>query len=406
MDVTLLRKRIFDSDPYLAELNTTSQSCEKRKDGFAVTFLQTIFFPRGGGQPCEGGQINGMEVIDVFEENGEILHILPHEINPHEPSHMKISFDKRFGHMQHHLAQHILSALVTKLFQIDTASAGIEHDGGHIELPRSLSPSELSLLELEANKAVNSNIPVKTSYHTPEDASSFTVRGKITPHQMIRLVEINGFDINACGGTHCRTTGEIESIVITGTKEVRGLFRIYFKAGASAKHELEGRTEHLIEMQQATLCEDISSLSRSVKKLVDTLGVFEEQNRRLSQRLIESDSERLTLLGSAAGERLFISQIIKSSDTKHYKAVGELITSSQKATVLLALKGESDISLIFIQSKGVSSPDLGSYIKNIAQAFGGKGGGSPVLAQGMIPFSEEAILMIKKIIEDIRKELL
>lgn len=406
MEQNLLQKRLFDSDPYLFQLDTLSQSCEKRKEGFAVTFSQTIFFPRGGGQPCEGGQINGMDVIDVYEENGEILHILPDEIKPQAPAHMEIDFEKRLGHMQHHLAQHILSALMTKLFHNDTSSAGISHDGGHIELSRPVTPAELSQLELEANKLVSDSIPVSTSYYTPEEAAAFTVRGKITPHQMIRLVEIKCFDINACGGTHCRDTGEIKSIVITGTKEVRGLFRVYFKAGDAAIHELEGRTGHLIEMQQAALCEDISSLSQTVKKLVDTLAVTEEQNRLLRRRLVESDTERLAVSGNAIGDTLFIWRIIESSDTKHYKAVAEAITSAQKAAVLLALKGESDISLIFIRSKGASTPDLGAYIKTLTQELGGKGGGSPVLAQGMIPLSENTILMTEKIIEDIRKELL
>ena len=400
-----LEKRIFDSQPDLFALDTAIESCEKSKDGWAVTLDKTIFFPRGGGQPCDKGSINGLEVKDTYEENGKIIHILPSPAEPGAAAHCEIDADTRRGHMAHHLAQHILSAHLTAMLGNDTKSAAVTCRLGHIELPLPLTAAEISLVEKAANKTVKYAQPVKTYYLTPEEASKKAVRGKITPHEMIRLVEIEGFDINACGGTHCRNTADIGQIVITGYKEVRGLFRIYFKAGKAAQNELEGRTEALISAQSDLGCETTDELSQKAENARNTINELESQVSNLKQALFENDLERLRLSGEEAGDFLFSCFKAASSDPKHWKSVCKTYTESHKAVCFLALENENGVTVMALRSKGKEGPDMGAYIKRLAQALGGKGGGSQVDAQCLLPLCPGSLEAFGQEACQIRKEL-
>jgi len=402
-----LAKRIFDSDPYLAQLDAVVESCEKIKEGYAVILSQTIFFPRGGGQNCDGGTIAGIEVSDCYEENGEILHILPQPLDPGQAVHLAINFDNRLDHMQHHLAQHILSALMTHMYHNDTQSAHMEEGYGHIEIERPLSPMELVELEQAANDIIAKDLPVKTAYYTPEEASKVNVRGKITPHDMIRLVEIVGFDINACGGSHCRSTAGIEKIIICGTKSVRGLFRLYFKSGKAAIEEEKLRTARLIEAQQALGVEMTEALPETAQNTMELLRAAEARALAAAAHLEEADLERFHLACEDIGGTPFLARVIEGHyNAKHFKNIGDKLVKIHKAVVLFALIGEGETALIFMRPKGGKTPDLGAALKDLMARFDGKGGGSPVMAQGQLnTASPEAVEAIKAAFAALKAEM-
>ena len=402
-----LAKRIFDSDPYLAELDAVVESCDKIKEGYAVVLDKTIFFPRGGGQNCDGGTIAGIEVLDCYEENGEVLHILPEAIEPGTAVRLAINFDNRLDHMQHHLAQHILSALMTQMYRNDTQSAHMEEGYGHIEIERPLTPMELVELEQAANGIIARDLPVKTAYYTPEEAAKVAVRGKITPHDMIRLVEIVGFDINACGGSHCRSTGGIEKIVICGTKEVRGLFRLYFKSGKAAIEEEKLRTAHLIAAQQALGVEMTEALAETAQNTVQLLRAAETRALNAAAHLEEADLERFHLACEDVNGTPFLARVISDHyNAKHFKSIGDKLVKAHKAVVLFALIGEGETSLILMRPKGGKTPDLGATLKNLLAVYEGKGGGSPVMAQGQLNTSApEAIAAIEEAFAALKEEL-
>ena len=402
-----LAKRIFDSDPYLAELDATVESCEKIKEGYAVILSQTIFFPRGGGQNCDGGTIAGIEVSDCYEENGEVLHILPQPLEVGQAVHLAINFENRLDHMQHHLAQHILSALMTHKFHNDTQSAHMEEGYGHIEIERPLTPMELVELEQAANGIITRDLPVKTAYYTPEEAAKIDVRGKITPHDMIRLVEIVGFDINACGGSHCRSTGGIGKIIICGTKEVRGLFRLYFKSGKAAFEEEKLRTARLIAAQQALGVEMTEALPETAQNTALLLRAAEARALAAAAHLEESDLERYHLACEEIGGTPFLARIIEGHyNAKHFKNIGDKLVKVHKAVVLFALVGEGETALILMRPKGGKTPDLGAALKDLLARYEGKGGGSPVMAQGQLATSDpEAIAAIEAAFAALRAEM-
>ena len=136
-----MTRRLFDDEPTLFDVQAQVLSCTPCDGGFAAVLNQTVFFPRGGGQPCESGTLGGLPVRDVYEENGQILHIVPAPVGGEVALH--IDGGQRLEHMRHHLGQHILSAVIEQTFGISTVIARIEEAGPHIELTGALNDEQL-----------------------------------------------------------------------------------------------------------------------------------------------------------------------------------------------------------------------------------------------------------------------
>ena len=395
--------RLFDDDPYRLSCSAQLLSCQPVKGGYAAVLDQTVFFPRGGGQPCEGGDINGVPVSDVYEEKSEILHILPQPLPP-GPACVCIDGQARLRHMQYHLGQHILSAVIDKTFGVPTLIARIEAAGPHIELARPLDAAELVSAQELARQAIAQNLPVSASYYTPEEAAQIPIRGKITPHERIRLVTIKGFDCNACGGTHCSATGEVRDLLITGTKEVRGAFRIYYAAGEDALAARQARSVAVLQMQQALGCDGLSQFESAFSSLIERKNALEEQNRALREALLVSDSALWASRCRPLRMGRFACALLDGGDIKHLRQVAESLCAEQPSALLFAVRQQSQLALLFMRSKSKEGPDFGRSVHDFCAQFGGKGGGSPILAQGMTPDTPDCEAAIQALFDDLSRQ--
>lgn len=374
--------KLYDSDPYLLKTGCRVLSCEQTQQGWAAVTDQTVFFARGGGQPCDKGRLGGAEVLDTYEEGGELLHLLSHQV-PTGEAEMEIDPQTRFDHMQQHLGQHILSAAFAELFQDASVIARIESPVCHVELERALSDEELLRAQDRANEIIKADLPVRCYFVTPEESRKLPVRGHISPHESVRLVEIEGYDLNGCGGTHCRSTGGVGQILLCGTKEVRGNFRVYYVCGDRALREAHDRTAPLLSLQRAFGTESLFELCEKAPAVLTRKNELEEQNRLLREQMVESDAALFAALAEPAGSWRMFSRVIENGDAKHLKAACDRVVTEGGILLLLAAAGEEQTSFIFARGKG-EGPDLGKALRELTSAHGGKGGGSPVMAQGMI----------------------
>ena len=396
--------RLFDADPYRLSCPARLLSCRPAKGGFAAVLDQTVFFPRGGGQPCDVGNIDGVPVSDVYDEGGEILHILPRELSP-GPVCVAIDGQTRLRHMQYHLGQHILSAVIDKTFGVPTSIARIEAAGPHIELPRPLDMAELVSAQELAREVIARDLPVSSRYYTPEEALQIPVRGKITPHERIRLVTIEGFDRNACGGTHCSSTGGVCDLLVTGTKEVRGAFRIYYAAGGDASAARQSRSIVLLQMQQSLSCESLAQLEQAHAALLERKDALESQNHALREALLQSDAALWAARCHPIQMGRFCCALLDGGDVKHLRQVAEALCSEQPTALLFAVRQNAQLALLFMRSKAKEGPDLGRAVQALCSRFGGRGGGSPILAQGMAPDSPECEAAVQALFDDLACQL-
>ncbi len=392
-----MTKRLFDDAPALFSAQAQVLSCTPCKQGFAAVLDQTVFFPRGGGQPCDEGDIGGVRVSDVYEENGQILHIVPRPVEGAVCLH--IDGERRLELMRHHLGQHILSAVIDRTFGIPTVIARIEEGGPHIELARSLSDGQLIEAQELARRVIARDLPVHTGYFTPEEAARRPVRGKITPHERIRLVEIEGFDCNACGGTHCPATGGVGDLLVTGTKEVRGVFRVYYSAGKAAAQARRDRAAAVLSMQRALGCENLKDFTAAQAALSRRRDLLEEQCHALQQALLLSDAALWAARSRPLAQGRLACAVLDGGDVKHLRAVAESLCLEQPTALLFAVRQQDQLSLLFMRSKSKAGPNLGGFVKDLCTRLGGRGGGSPLLAQGMIPGGEDSEREVRRVFD-------
>ncbi len=229
-------KMKYYTDPYQTELKTDLVSQRNDERGIWYTFADTIFYPEGGGQEADRGQINNIPVLDVQSENDIVWHLLKSSLST--PVIMELDWNSRYGNMQQHTGQHILSACFKDLHDLNTVSVHLGREITLIELETEKITDEiLEDTEMAANDIIRQNLAIKPFWVKQEELHEFNLRRSIkTTNKNIRLVSIGELDYVGCGGTHVRTTSEVGLIKIVGTEKIRKHVRIKIKIGDSAYH--------------------------------------------------------------------------------------------------------------------------------------------------------------------------
>ncbi len=248
--------------------------------GEYVILDRTAFYPTAGGQLHDTGYINGKRVVDVFKQGGIIVHKLStknHSIK--EGSHItgRVDKERRYILSQHHTATHIVNAAARRTLgnHVNQAGAKKAIDKAHLDITHylPLSPEEVHKIEKEANKIVKRGIKIEKLL-LPRNVAErkFGMRiyqGGAVPGKIIRIVNIPGVDVEACGGTHLNNTKEVGKIKILKTTKIQdGVIRLEFTAGTSAE-EVSDRERNLVE-----------SIIRSINKLNLDLMIDKDSVRK------------------------------------------------------------------------------------------------------------------------------
>ncbi len=231
-----------------------------------VILDQTAFYPISGGQMSDRGTLDGSKVVDVFKQGPYIVHVLDAKPKFHagDKVHGDIEFSRRLQLAQHHTSTHIINAAARKVLgsHINQASAKKDIDKAHIDVTHyeSLTDEEVAKIEAEANKIVKQGIQTKLSFMPREEAEksfgSAIYQGGVAPGKLLRIVQIPGIDIEACGGTHLKNTGEAGKIKILKTSKVKdGIVRIVFAAGKAADSVVSAENDILNNAAKLLHCE-------------------------------------------------------------------------------------------------------------------------------------------------------
>jgi alanyl-tRNA synthetase len=211
-----------------------------------VILDQTAFYPVSGGQLSDRGTLEGSKVIDVFKQGPYIVHVLEYKPTFHagDNVHGEIEFARRLQLAQHHTATHIVNAASRTVLgaHINQASAKKDIDKAHIDITHyeSLTDEELVKIEEEANKIVKQGIKTKLTFMSREEAEKTfgmaIYQGGVAPGKQLRIVQIPGVDVEACGGTHLKSTLEAGHIKLLKASKIKdGIVRITFAAGKAAQ---------------------------------------------------------------------------------------------------------------------------------------------------------------------------
>ncbi|WP_017690497.1 alanyl-tRNA editing protein [Paenibacillus sp. PAMC 26794] len=379
-----MTQKIYYDSAYTREWHTTITGKVDKEDGVYVTLAETAFYPHGGGQPCDLGQIGGIAVLDVNIEDGEVWHKLE-RVPEQNKVHCELDWERRFDHMQQHTGQHLLSAITLKMAEAMTLSfhLGTEYDTIDVAAAE-LGASQLTAIEQEVNRQIYRNARINTSWVTAEEAAQLPLVKQPTVTEDIRIVEIEGVEYNACGGTHVSATGEIGIIKLLKTEKVKGGTRIYFKCGTRALNEFTST--------QNVLNSIMVKLKTSKDELLERIEKMELEQRQLQTELNAVKTTNDAYYAEellAARQGLVIAQVFEDKSLKDMQSLATKLTADHEGLVLFASISEAKV--VLAQNGQPPEWACGPFFKGNLGAYQGKGGGSEKIAQAGFASSEDAL---------------
>jgi alanyl-tRNA synthetase len=380
--------RLYYDDAVLADFSATVTATT---DGGRVVYLdRSAFYPTSGGQPHDLGTLADVAIVDVVDEEERVAHHLAEPLDLAAGSMVvgQVDMARRVDHMQQHTGQHLLSALLADEYGCPTVSVHFGADYSTVDVAgTALTPDQLSAIEVRANTLALGNHAVTVSY---EEAATATGLRKASDRAgLLRIVTIEGLDRSACGGTHVGRTGEIGAILLRRLERTRGNTRIEFLCGYRAVQRARLDAE-LLARSARPLSAAPSDLPELVEQQSVRLTELERDRKRWQQELARYEAQ--ALWQSAAVDRTGIRRV-------RVTAVGPVKESEPLAQQLIAL-GPCTVLVTHLDSGGAllatsadSGLEAGPLLRTALQAVGGRGGGSPRVAQGAVsdPTSLEAL---------------
>ncbi len=390
-----MTERLYYADSYLRTFE--AQVVERLEvDGRPAVILdRTAFYPEGGGQPSERGALNQVEVVDVQTRavDDEVLHILSAPLAEEVVTGV-VDRARRFDLMQQHTGQHILSQAFVHTAGAETVSFHLNPDPIEgaltIDLGQAaLTPAQIDRAEDFANTIVYENRPVLARFVDDEELQALPLRKPPQVDRAIRVVEIQGFDWSACGGTHVARTGEVGVIKIVKAEKRGADMRVEFRCGQRAL--LDYRRKHLLISQAASdLTIGFWELDQAIGRLQADAKATRRQLQDAEARLQQYEASDLLNSIEPRGDFGLIAQTWSNRDAPYLKRMANLLVARPRTVALLGATGPS-LSLVFARSKDLAI-DLAALLKAAAARLDGKGGGSPDFAQAGGPaVSEEQL---------------
>ncbi|KAG0241791.1 hypothetical protein BGW41_005298 [Actinomortierella wolfii] len=277
--------------PYLKQFKTTVLDCSHKPNKqklYEVHLQDTILFPEGGGQPCDYGTINDIEVKNVQRVGTSHVHHTTSPLTPGTEVHIKVDWQRRFDNMQQHSGQHLVSAIFEQPeYGMDTLAWGMNDKRCHVELNKTPTPAQIQEIEKRLNLYIRRDYPVHITFTDVKPAT--LPADYVGPNGVFRVAEIMQdldliererledegidpatapgcldtkrgllrLDYNPCCGTHVRSLKDIQAIKLLHTEKIRGgNCRLFFVCGSRA----------------LTLLEETYTLSREIATVLQAPG--------------------------------------------------------------------------------------------------------------------------------------
>ncbi len=376
-------QKLYLEDSYTVSFQATLLSCQTLDDGRIAAILdQTCFYPESGGQLSDRGVIGDVDVIDVWEDDSEIVyHGLAKKLPP-GPVTCRADWDRRFDHMQQHTGQHVLSRAFIEIAGLDTVSFHMGADGCTIDLESGqLLDEAINKAEALANAVIWQDRDVRVKTVSPSELSDTELRKKLPDGvATVRLVDVDGFDVCGCCGTHVRRTGELGTIKVLKYEKVRDAYRVSFKVGRRAFQDFCDKHDIV-----KTLANRFTTSAEGVTDKVDKLQAEAQRHRKdlkkLSKKLAGLEAGSLLETAEVHGDRKLIVRVFKDYDDGYLRALSAALKST-KGTINII--GSDDGTVVCNASKDVQI-DFSDSVVKVAESLGGSGGGKGGFATVQLP---------------------
>ena len=385
--------RLYFHDPLLATFESTVVAHGEHGGRSSVVLAQTGFYPESGGQMADRGTLNGVPIMDVQVDDADVVHhLLDGGLPPVGASvRGEIDLPRRRLHMALHTAQHMLSRAFVDLLDAETVSARLGESECTIDLSRpALSDAELGAAEDLVHAVIDDDRPIRAFIVTPEELAELALRRAPKVNHDVRIVDIDGFDLSPCGGTHCLRTAQVGLVRIKGVERYKGKSRVTFAAGQRARLELAGQARVLGALAQELTCSP-TDVAMAFEKLRRELGAARDGNKRTLARLADSMAAELV---ARPGNELLAT--FDGLGSEFLRALGTRVIGARAEAVAFFADRAEEHLLVFVARGERSDFDCGAFLKRVTAETGGRGGGRPQHGEARLPRESDWEALVRR----------
>ncbi|MCI0659525.1 MAG: DHHA1 domain-containing protein [Acidobacteria bacterium] len=379
--------KLYWSDSHLKSFTARIRDTWLENQNRFVELDRTAFYPTGGGQPCDMGKIDSAQVTGVEMVDGDrILHRLNRDadFSIGQDVECQIDWMRRREIMQQHTGQHILSQAFFQLTGAETRGFRITEDLTEIDLtldsPPEVIEEVIDRTQELANSIVFDNREIRAHEVTPEEAARLPLRKESFITDLVRVIEIDGFDWSPCGGTHAKRTGEVGLIAVRSWERAKKMARVHFVCGVRALRDYRAANQ-VAEAVARRFSVARDQADDSVARLFDENKQLIRRVRELSGITAKVEAQELIEATNQVNGIRIISRIFTDRDFEELKLLAHRLADQDGVIALLATRQKNMAQLVFARSNDLSA-DMNEMIKIACQMLGGRGGGKPGFATG------------------------
>ena len=370
-----MTRLLHRDDPYLLEFEAAVVGRRVHEGRPAVILDQTAFYAESGGQPWDIGTLDAVPVVAVVEHAGEVLHVLAGPLAA-DAVRGRVDPERRRDHLQQHHGQHLLSRALVEVASAATVSFHLGADDSTIDLAVPVSEEDLRRAEQRCNEIVWEGRPVRARVVPRREAEALGVHAAEEAGDAVRLVEAEGFDLQACGGTHPRRTSEVGVVLVIGHERYKAGSRVRFVCGERALRAFRERAA-AVDRIGALLSSPLADLSAQVERLQERLAESTRRARDLADTALRAEAQRLI---AAAGPPAVVTAVYDGWSAEDLRALAQHLVAQAPCVALLASRA-GKAHVVFAQSDGLPH-DIPRLLRDALADLGGRGGGKGNLAQG------------------------
>lgn len=375
-------EKLYYKDQYMKEFVAELERVEERDGKFHVVLDKTAFFPGGGGQFCDLGMIENEPVLDVYEEEGIIYHVLNKKPIKLHKLKCSIDWERRRDGMDQHLGQHVLSGCFYKMFNANTVGFHMGKEICTVDIEGILQEERIREAEAAANLIIGDNLKVEFLVPDKKELKKMGLRRALpNTKEEIRIVKIEDLDINACCGVHPSSTLELRMIKIRRWEKHKGATRIEYVAGKRAVEDSFKKDRFTTSVCRYLNSSEDEAIN-GIKNLNERLKEALDKNKKLSEEVAAYEVKAMIEQGEQIGDVSVVKKVYDNEDIKYVNKVASKIIENNNTIALMAVKSGERANLIFAASKDFKGISMNELLKDVITLIDGKGGGSTHQAQG------------------------
>ena len=373
-------EKLYYSNGKLSAFTATVLECLEAKDGWDVVLDRTAFYPEGGGQPCDRGTLERLEVLDVQERKGCILHRLEQPLLPGTEVRGQVDLARRFDYAQQHTADHILTGVIHRRYGLDNVGFHMGADTVTIDYNAELTWQQVLAAEEEANRVIWADTPVEITYPSPAELEQLNYRSKKALTGQVRIVTFPGADCCACCGTHVLRAGQVGIIKVLSCQKFRSGVRMEILCGERAYRYLSGTYDQARAVGQQLSVKPLDAAA-AVERLEAELTAAKARMTELEETVFFHKAQELR----GKGDVLLVESPMRSDGVRK---LADAVAKTCGGLSAVFSGQDGQFSYALVRADGT---DVTPLVKTLNDALHGRGGGRGGFAQGSVQASEAEI---------------